>query len=122
MDSNINITLNKIQLLLGSNLRVTMLDGRVAHGKFVSLDRLSNIVLEDVTEYRRVAYVPPPPPPGSLAVPPNNGDDGAKSKLTTKDGCYTWDTERKLSQAVIPGDRMVKVEIASGEWNERIQK
>ena len=121
MDSNTNITLNKIQLLLGSNLRVTMLDGRVAHGKFVSLDRLSNIVLEDVTEYRRVAYVPSPPP-GSLAVPLNNGDDGAKSKLTTKDGCYTWDTERKLSQAVIPGDRMVKVEIASREWNERIQK
>ena len=53
--SNQNL-LNAIHRLLGSTLLVTMTDGRVAEGKFVCLDRLGNIILEDVTERREITY------------------------------------------------------------------
>ena len=35
-------------------------------------------------------------------------------------GVYKWDTERALSQAVIMGDRVAKVEIAKKAFDERI--
>jgi small nuclear ribonucleoprotein (snRNP)-like protein len=48
--------LDTIQRLLGSRICVTMTDGRgIASGKFMSLDRLGSIMLEDV-EQRWLAY------------------------------------------------------------------
>ena len=96
--------LNTIHLLLGSKLRVTMTDGRVAHGNFVCLDRLGNIILDDVVECRRVAYIAP----------------GLSEEGQEKNKLYEWNTERLLSQAVIPGNRLAKVEIAKTEWEERV--
>eukprot|EP00584_Thalassiosira_punctigera_P018709 CAMPEP_0172563210 /NCGR_PEP_ID=MMETSP1067-20121228/99970_1 /TAXON_ID=265564 ORGANISM="Thalassiosira punctigera, Strain Tpunct2005C2" /NCGR_SAMPLE_ID=MMETSP1067 /ASSEMBLY_ACC=CAM_ASM_000444 /LENGTH=90 /DNA_ID=CAMNT_0013353609 /DNA_START=83 /DNA_END=355 /DNA_ORIENTATION=+ len=84
-----------------------MTDGRVAHGNFVCLDRLGNIILDNVVERRRVAYIPP------------GSSKGAGAELE-KESIYEWETERSLSQAVIPGNRLAKVEIAKTEWEERI--
>eukprot|EP00579_Thalassiosira_antarctica_P009844 CAMPEP_0201915038 /NCGR_PEP_ID=MMETSP0903-20130614/5061_1 /ASSEMBLY_ACC=CAM_ASM_000552 /TAXON_ID=420261 /ORGANISM="Thalassiosira antarctica, Strain CCMP982" /LENGTH=86 /DNA_ID=CAMNT_0048450549 /DNA_START=85 /DNA_END=345 /DNA_ORIENTATION=- len=80
-----------------------MTDGRVARGNFVCLDRLGNIILDNVVECRQVAYIP-----SSLS----EGEENQSS--------YEWDTERSLSQAVIPGDRLAKVEIVKKEWEERV--
>ena len=106
--------LNTIHRLLGAKLHVTMTDGRIATGKFVSLDRLGNIVLEDVVERRRVAYAPPSSAEGGDT---SNNDEGGNTSHDNK--VYTWDTERTISQAVILGDRLAKVEIAKGEWDAR---
>ena len=91
-----NNLLSTIHILLGSKLRVTMTDGRVVNGNFVSLDRLGNIILDNVVECRSVAY---------------NGNDTEQT---------LWDTKRTLAQAVIPGDRLAKVEIAKDVWKARI--
>lgn len=99
--------LRTVHLLLGSKLRVTMTDGRVARGNFACLDRLGNIVLENVVEHRKVAY-----------VPPSSSEKGGEHDRRV----YEWDTERSLSQAVILGDRLAKVEIAKTEWRKRVGK
>ena len=91
-----NNLLSTIHILLGSKLRVTMTDGRVVNGNFVSLDRLGNIILDNVVECRSVAY----------------NDKDEEQTL--------WDTNRALAQAVIPGDRLAKVEIAKDVWKARI--
>ena len=93
--SDNNNLLRTIHILLGSKLQVVMSDGRIVHGNFVSLDRLGNIILDNVVEFRSVAY--------------NNKDEGQT----------LWDTKRALAQAVIPGDRLSKVEIAKDEWKAR---
>ena len=94
--SDNNNLLSTIHILLGSKLRVTMTDGRIVKGNFVSLDRLGNIILDNVVECRSVAY--------------NNKDEEQT----------LWDTKRALAQAVIPGDRLAKVEIAKDVWKARI--
>lgn len=94
--SDNNNLLSTIHILLGSKLRVTMSDGRIVNGNFVSLDRLGNIILDNVVECRSVAY---------------NGNDKEQT---------LWDTKRTLAQAVIPGDRLAKVEIAKDVWKARI--
>jgi small nuclear ribonucleoprotein (snRNP)-like protein len=76
-----------------------MIDGRVAQGKFICLDRLGNIVLEDVIERREMKY--------------HNETDEQKR-------VYRWDTERCLSQAVIPGDRLARVQIDKDEYQRRV--
>ena len=88
--------LEKIHSLIGSNLIVTMTDGRTAQGKFICLDRLGNIVLEDAEEKRDITYSP----------------DG-------EENVYRWETERLLSQAVIPGERLARVQISKDEYQRR---
>ena len=88
--------LKKIHTLIGSNLIVTMTDGRTAQGKFICLDRLGNIILEDAEERRDITYNP-----------------------YGKEGIYRWETERFLSQAVIPGERLARVQISKGEYQRR---
>eukprot|EP00571_Detonula_confervacea_P017673 CAMPEP_0172312682 /NCGR_PEP_ID=MMETSP1058-20130122/18341_1 /TAXON_ID=83371 /ORGANISM="Detonula confervacea, Strain CCMP 353" /LENGTH=144 /DNA_ID=CAMNT_0013026215 /DNA_START=80 /DNA_END=514 /DNA_ORIENTATION=+ len=111
--------LNTIHLLLGSKLHVTMTDGRVARGNFVCLDRLGNMILEDVVECRQVAYTIPPEL-SSSDDKGNTNEEGNGELQCNKQTMYKWDTERSLSQAVIPGDRLAKVDIAKGEWETRV--
>ena len=119
--------LKSMHLLLGSQLKVTMTDGRVVTGNFVSLDRLGNIVLENVIENRIVAY-----------DVPNSNDDGITGETSKKDDCnekqqtnndeqtstdsssIQWDTQRSLTQAVILGTKLQKVEIEKREWKKCI--
>jgi hypothetical protein len=44
-----------------------------------------------------------------------SSDDGS-----SEEQLYTWDAEREISQAMIRGDKIVKVEIYESEWAERI--
>jgi small nuclear ribonucleoprotein (snRNP)-like protein len=99
--------LKTVHCLLGSNLHVTMTDGRTVRGKFLCLDRLGSILLEDVVERREIIYCPHE----------DEGDEG-----DGKESIYRWDTERSLSQVVIPGNRLVKVEIAKDEYQIRVEK
>eukprot|EP00581_Thalassiosira_minuscula_P020193 CAMPEP_0183721178 /NCGR_PEP_ID=MMETSP0737-20130205/13545_1 /TAXON_ID=385413 /ORGANISM="Thalassiosira miniscula, Strain CCMP1093" /LENGTH=131 /DNA_ID=CAMNT_0025951149 /DNA_START=46 /DNA_END=438 /DNA_ORIENTATION=+ len=116
-DNASNTGLDTVHRLLGAKLVVTMTDGRVARGNFVSLDRLGNILLEDVVESRQVSYIPPNNGSGTDTISiSGGGDGGGEEATTTTPEVQTWDTKRTLSQAVIPGDRMAKVEISKGEW------
>ena len=111
--------LKSMNLLLGSQLKVTMTDGRIVTGQFVSLDRLGNTVLENVIENRKVAYNIPAT---------NDGITGDKSKeddkednqqiqqTSTDSSIIQWDTQRSLTQAVILGTKLQKVEIEKREW------
>ena len=100
-----DVLLETIHLLLGSKIRVTMKDGRTVDGTFVCLDRLNNILLEDAIEHRKIGYK-------QTIV---RSDDGS-----SEEQLYMWDTEREISQAMIRGDKLVKVEICESEWVERI--
>ena len=117
--------LKSMHLLLGSQLKVTMTDGRIVTGQFVSLDRLGNIVLENVIENRKVAY--------NIPTSNDDGIGGEKSKeediigkedtqqiqiTSTDDSIIQWDTQRSLTQAVILGTKLQKVEIEKREWKK----
>lgn len=91
--------LKTINKLFGSTLLVTTTDGRTAQGKFICLDRLGNIILEDVVEKRGVTY----------------------SATDKEESTYKWETERSLSQAVIRGDILAKVQIAKNEYHRRVK-
>jgi small nuclear ribonucleoprotein (snRNP)-like protein len=121
-----NTLINNMHLLLGSKLRITMTDGRIVRGKFLCLDRLGNVILENAVESRRIAYIPPPS--SAAAIPSedegnrsssddNNNDE---SRCDNDKTVFTWNTERSLSQAVIQGNRLAKVEIAKSDWEARI--
>ena len=129
-----NDPLSDIHLIIGAKLRVTMTDGRVAHGTFVALDRLCNIILDNVIEYREISYIDPTPsnPSGSgggLSGREDGNEVGNHSTINVADSeegnnnnhpqIYRWNTERSLSQAVIRGDRLAKVEIVKDEWAKR---
>jgi len=121
-----NTLINTIHLLLGSKLRITMTDGRIVHGKFLCLDRLGNIILENAVEFRRIVYIPPPPSVAIASEDEGNRSSSSDVNTNYKSRCnndqpmFTWNTERSLSQAVIQGNRLAKVEIAKREWEKRI--
>lgn len=136
--------LTDIHLILGARLRVTMTDGRVARGTFVGLDRLCNIILDNVIEHRDIAYIAPNQSSPSGGGDVSGGDDGndevshshsiaEKGKIDRQmaesEECndygnhpqilYRWSTERSLTQAVVRGDSLAKVEIIREEWAKR---
>ena len=120
-----NTLINTIHLLLGSKLRITMTDGRIVHGKFLCLDRLGNIILENAVEFRRIVYTPPSEDEvnsSSSSSSSSSDDDNTnyKSRCNNDQTVFTWNTERSLSQAVIRGNRLAKVEIAKRDWEKRI--
>ena len=130
--------LDTIHRLLGSRIRVTMTDGRIASGKFMSLDRLGSIMLEDVVEQRWLAYHDVSTADKKDAKS-NDVDNTADASVTnsadnnnvqqhvhhTKDESglvCQWTTERSLTQAVIIGMKVAKVEIMMREWEARLEK
>ena len=110
--------LDTIHLLLGSNIRVTMTDGRVVVGKFTCLDRLGNIILEDVFEQRWLSYSDASATDDQKTTNQNNGDCG-DSKSINNNLMY-WNTERSLTKAVILGKNVKKVEITKQQWEARV--
>jgi small nuclear ribonucleoprotein (snRNP)-like protein len=96
--------LQTVHRLLGSTILITLTDGRTAQGKFLCLDRLGNIILDNAVEKREIAYC------SSAGNDSNPGDETI----------YRWDTERLLTQAVIPGERLFKVQIARKEYEKRL--
>jgi len=120
--------LKSMNLLLGSQLKVTMTDGRIVTGQFVSLDRLGNTVLENVIENRKVAYNIPTNDDGITGDKSKEEDnqdykeDTKQIQQTSTDGSniIKWDTQRSLTQAVILGNKLQKVEIEKSEWKKCI--
>jgi len=115
--------LKSMNLLLGSQLKVTMTDGRIVTGQFVSLDRLGNTVLENVTENRKVAYNIPATNDGITRDKSKKEDcdvevDSQQTTSTDSSNIIQWDTQRSLTQAVILGTKLQKVEIEKREWKK----
>ena len=111
-----------------------MTDERIASGKFMSLDRLGNIMLEDVVEQRWLAYHDVSTADAKSNVDVNTADASVTNSADnnnvqqhvhhTKDesGLCQWTTERSLTQAVIIGMKVAKVEIMMREWEARLEK
>ena len=95
---------------------ITLTDGRTATGNFVALDRLGNIILENAMEYRKVAYIAPP----NEMEEENNKTEVVNGKNLQNQRVYEWNTARSLTQAVVPGGKLAKVQIAKREWEARI--
>jgi hypothetical protein len=77
---------------------------------------LTNVVEErsiDPSDYRQTSSPPPPPP---------QDDDGESSKTTTITTTMTMTARRDLGQAMIPGSRLVKVEIEQSIHDKAISK
>mmetsp|Transcript_1902 Transcript_1902/g.5020 ORF Transcript_1902/g.5020 Transcript_1902/m.5020 type:complete len:146 (-) Transcript_1902:652-1089(-) len=110
--------------LLGCTVKCTLVDGRIATGRFVCLDRLRNIILCDVLEVRKVpvaaygSYV-------DSARQQHGHDSKGKSKeersneheASSKHYVYA---ARKLSQAMVPGKHLVKVEVSQKIWDSKV--
>ena len=119
--------LNTIHLLLGSSIRVTMTDGRVVRGKFTCLDRLGNIILEDVVEQRWLTYNDASTQMvrnGNTTKKTNYSNDSNSNNniqhTNDEDGTCRWSTERSLTKAVILGRKVTKVEITTAQWEARM--
>ena len=74
--------------VLGQQISCTLNDGRVVSGKLICLDRLRNLVLTGVTEERVVLQ----------------SDYARKGDSAIR-------VQRELSQAMVPGSRLKKVEV-----------
>ena len=78
----------KVQSLLGQKLKCTLVDGRTVKGELIVLDRKNNLILLNAVEERIVASA-------------DYSDTSDEEILVT----------RELSQVMIPGERVKKVEI-----------
>jgi len=88
-------------LLNGHELKCTMDDGRTATGVLVCIDRLQNIILSNVVEERTV-------------------DSSMYETAKTPGQVIT--IKRRLSQAMIPGPHLVKVEVTKAVYDAAICK
>lgn len=78
----------KVQSLLGTRIKCTLDDGRSVTGTFLCVDRLTNLILTNASEERMVYSA--------------DYSDTKDEKILT---------ERRLSQVMIPGERLEKVEL-----------
>lgn len=88
---------NKVNSLLGEKIKCTLDDGRSVRGTFVCVDRLTNLILTNAMEERTVF---------------------SSDYSDTKD--ETILTTRKLSQVMIPGERLKKVEVDQLTYDTKI--
>jgi small nuclear ribonucleoprotein (snRNP)-like protein len=79
----------KVEKLLGEKIKCTLEDGRIVCGSLIVLDRKKNLILVNAVEERVVAC--------SDYSDTNNGE-----VIVT----------RELSQVMIPGERLTRIEIA----------
>ena len=91
-----------IEKLLGSWIICTLADGRTAEGKLLCVDRLSNIILADCTERRQL----------------RSSDYNEKHK--DGDKAVSKEATRQLRQAMVPGNHLVKVEIAENVYEQAV--
>lgn len=85
--------------LLGKRIKTTLSDGRTLTGKFICIDRLKNLILTNVTEERLVD------PSDYRYRVDNDTDETNHDERRIK-------VQRQISQAMIPGSRLVKAEIS----------
>merc|ERR1711862_745954 len=110
-DNNNNDQLVFSKLVHSSNkpftLKCTLDDGRTVTGRFLCLDRLKNLVLSDVLEIRQI---PIQNEQQTLASSNNNNNNNNNNKFEIY--------ERQLSQAMIPGEHLVKAEMNKYVFDE----
>ena len=94
-----------ITALFGSEVRCTMDDGRIVSGKLLCLDRLKNMILHDVVEIRRL--------PQQLHLLGTDSKNVSEATDTQENVSLC---ERKLIHAMVPGKRLVKVEVKESIW------
>mmetsp|Transcript_14622 Transcript_14622/g.36773 ORF Transcript_14622/g.36773 Transcript_14622/m.36773 type:complete len:129 (-) Transcript_14622:576-962(-) len=85
--------------LLGKRIKTTLSDGRTLTGRFICIDRLKNLILTNVTEER---YIDPSDYRYRVNENENDGDHSMDRQIKV---------ERQISQAMIPGSRLVKAEV-----------
>jgi len=86
--SNTEAAADKVRSLLGEKIKCTLDDGRSVSGTFVCIDRLTNLILTDAMEERMICS--------------SDYSDTNDEKILTR---------RSLSQVMIPGERLQKVEV-----------
>lgn len=83
--------------LLGERIKCTLNDGRSATGRFICVDRLMNLILTDVAEERIIST--------------SDYSDSKDEKIPAV---------RMLGQALIPGERLAKVEIERSVFETKL--
>mmetsp|Transcript_10389 Transcript_10389/g.25132 ORF Transcript_10389/g.25132 Transcript_10389/m.25132 type:complete len:204 (-) Transcript_10389:149-760(-) len=112
-------------VLLGKVIKTTLSDGRTLTGTFMCIDRLKNLILTDVTEER---YIDPSDYRYRVGDDDDhNDDDDARTggnddetgeKTAEEEDRRMIRVERRISQAMIPGARLVKAEISRSSLDE----
>lgn len=107
-------------VLLGQKVKTTLSDGRILTGKLICIDRLKNLILTFVKEERLID-------PSDYKYRVNDHDD---DNVDDNDDNFVPDDSilrkkkvvRFISQAMIPGSQLVKVEIAKSTLKEDQQQ
>jgi small nuclear ribonucleoprotein (snRNP)-like protein len=99
---------NVVAALFGKEICCTMDDGRTVCGKFICLDRLKNMILNDVVEVRLLA--PHLQRPHVLEGVPEAGDSRPSEER--------YRCERRLAHAMVPGKHLIKVEVKKSIWEK----
>eukprot|EP00547_Thalassionema_nitzschioides_P014756 CAMPEP_0194241592 /NCGR_PEP_ID=MMETSP0158-20130606/7412_1 /TAXON_ID=33649 /ORGANISM="Thalassionema nitzschioides, Strain L26-B" /LENGTH=100 /DNA_ID=CAMNT_0038976517 /DNA_START=50 /DNA_END=352 /DNA_ORIENTATION=- len=90
--------------LLGKTLKCTLDDGRIATGKLICVDRLKNLILGHVLEERTV-----------------DSSFYCDEDYAATNGSKVIVAKRELTQAMIPGIHLIKVEIEKSLYEEEIE-
>lgn len=98
--------LSKVKEILGQTICCTLQDERKLSGTLISLDRECNIILHDVMEIRYVH---------ANMYNQNWHDANPNNCEMVVEGEDRITVRRSLSQALVPGDKIVKVELIREE-------
>jgi len=120
-DINININRRRQQaydytksVLLGQQIKTTLSDGRNLTGTLICIDRLKNLILINVKEERLIDLLN-----YKYRVNDDDNDDSIDDVNNDKDKKpLKKKVFRLISQAMIPGSQLVKVEIANSKLRE----
>lgn len=94
--------LSQVKEILGNSIICTLQDERQISGTLISLDRECNIILHDVLEIRYVH---------ANMYNQEWHDANPENCETVVEGEDRITIRRSLSQALVPGDKIVKVEL-----------
>ncbi len=112
--------------ILGREIKCTLNDGRITRGKLICLDRLKNMILADAVEERQILKSMYDADSNNIDVDSGgtcsgtstrSGDgSGGKKERNVDDGDDAEGEEyfmfrRDISQVLIPGDQLLKVEL-----------
>jgi small nuclear ribonucleoprotein (snRNP)-like protein len=102
---NSQTALEQVSSILGRTIVCTLDDGRTVEGKLECLDRLSNIILRDALEKRFVKD------PSIYGIRHTSRKHQCHDDQVSKEEENEMILERKLSQVLVPGKHLVKVEL-----------
>jgi small nuclear ribonucleoprotein (snRNP)-like protein len=94
--------IDQVAAIIGRKVICTLDDGRTLEGRLECLDRLSNIILRQVHETRIVT---------DPSIYGHGHDSGSSSSTSSSEEKKEMVIKRRLSQALIPGNHLVKVQL-----------